>query len=78
MVIVVAGRLFASMGLAVGAPPTGAVWSDTVMNLAELVDRPVGLVEVFSGKRLEAVRGEVPLALALDHFPAAVFVASPA
>jgi (1->4)-alpha-D-glucan 1-alpha-D-glucosylmutase len=76
LAIVVAGRLFASMGLAVGAPPIGEVWSDTVLKLAELADRPMGLVEVFSGRRIEAVRGELPLTLALEHFPAAVFVAS--
>ena len=72
-IVTVAGRLFASMGLASGALPVGeAAWGDTALDLAFL---PAGtrLVNVLTGEALETdASRRLPLSRVMAHFPGAL------
>ncbi len=70
--VVIAGRLFASLGLAPGVLPAGAAaWGDTVADVAFL---PAGtrLENALTGELLAVDNGSLPLARALARFPGAV------
>jgi (1->4)-alpha-D-glucan 1-alpha-D-glucosylmutase len=71
-VVAIAGRLFASLGPAVGAAPLGALaWADTAAGFGFL---PPGtrLTNVLTGERLAIAEGALPLARAFAHFPGAL------
>jgi len=73
-IVVVAGRLFASLGLAPGTPPVGAsAWGDTAADLGFL---PAGtpLASALTGETLRCEAGRLPLARALARFPGALLV----
>jgi len=73
-IVVAAGRLFASMGLASGTLPVGeAIWSDTALDLPFL---PAGaiLVNLLTGESLKTdASARLALAQAMAHFPGALF-----
>jgi (1->4)-alpha-D-glucan 1-alpha-D-glucosylmutase len=72
-IVVVAGRLFATLGLEHGMPPVGeAAWGDAAVDLAFV---PAGTVleNVLTGEVLVANGGAVAVAQAFAHFPGAVF-----
>lgn len=71
--IVIAGRLFAGLGAAVGELPLGtAIWGDTAVDLS-----PLGAPRTMS-ERLSGTTGEIgatlPLAVAWNGFPGALWV----
>ncbi|MEW5878998.1 MAG: malto-oligosyltrehalose synthase [Pseudomonadota bacterium] len=71
--IVIAGRLFARLGAAVGELPVGeAVWGDTAVDLSPLAPLPP-LRERLSGTTRE-VGATLPLAQAWNGFPGALWV----
>jgi (1->4)-alpha-D-glucan 1-alpha-D-glucosylmutase len=75
LAIVVVGRLFASLGPGVGAPPVGAAWGDTRLEAGELAPAAgVALRDALSGQALRLDGAPLPLARLLAHFPAAVLV----
>ncbi|MDH5541285.1 MAG: malto-oligosyltrehalose synthase, partial [Rhizobacter sp.] len=75
-VVVVGGRLFASLGLKVGEAPVGAAWGDTSIawpgtetpNKAPL---PASLTDAISGQSHPLPAGELALAQVLRDFPVA-------
>jgi (1->4)-alpha-D-glucan 1-alpha-D-glucosylmutase len=70
--VAVAGRLFASLGLAVGEAPLGAAaWGDTVLD-AKVVPPGTFVEDVVSGTRFRSDDNAWPLAKLLEHFPGAV------
>jgi (1->4)-alpha-D-glucan 1-alpha-D-glucosylmutase len=76
-IVAVATRLVASMGLAVGEAPIGAVWGDT--HIVWPADAAPSLTDAISGAHHVAADGALPLADLLREFPAAaLFGASPA
>jgi (1->4)-alpha-D-glucan 1-alpha-D-glucosylmutase len=71
-VVVVAGRLFASLGLDAGTLPVGpAAWGDTTADVSFL---PEGarLTNWLTGEIVGCRDGRLPLARALDAFPGAL------
>ena len=74
--IVVAGRLFASLGIEAGALPLGeSVWADASIDVSRVA--PAGaLRNVLTGETLVADEGRVALARAFASFPAALFTCS--
>ncbi len=71
--IVIAGRLFARLGAAVGELPLGAaVWGDTAVDLSPL-GSPGPMREALSGATLE-IGATLPLAVAWNGFPGALWV----
>jgi (1->4)-alpha-D-glucan 1-alpha-D-glucosylmutase len=79
-VVVVAGRLFASLGVAPGTAPTGAVaWEDATLDLS-FVPAGARLVDVLTGETHDAGAGPLPLAAVFAHFPGAIlaYESSPA
>ena len=72
-VIVVATRLFASLGLRAGELPIGTVWGDTVIELpAGALPAGTRLVDVLSGEAHVVDAAGMPLAALLRHLPVAV------
>jgi (1->4)-alpha-D-glucan 1-alpha-D-glucosylmutase len=72
LLVLVAGRLFASLDLAAGAPPVAAVWGDTRADLSTLPVR-CRLTDVLTGTSFDIdPQRAVPLAQLLAHFPVAV------
>jgi (1->4)-alpha-D-glucan 1-alpha-D-glucosylmutase len=72
--VVVAGRLYAKMLGTAGTLPLGEAWEDTAVALP----RGVGALEnVFTGERLDADGGTLPLARACARFPVAALLAIP-
>ncbi|GAB4479516.1 MAG: hypothetical protein OHK0044_27090 [Burkholderiaceae bacterium] len=72
--IVIAGRLFAGLGAAVGELPLGAaVWGDTAVDLSPLGKLPP-LREQLSGATSD-IGATLPLAAAWNGFPGALWVA---
>jgi (1->4)-alpha-D-glucan 1-alpha-D-glucosylmutase len=70
--IVVAGRLFASLGLAPSVPPVGeAAWQDAALD-ARWLPPGVLLTNELTGETVSSVDGEVPLAAVFASFPAAL------
>jgi len=72
LVVLVAGRLFASMELTPGELPLGAIWGDTAVELS-----PIGsnarLTDVLSGTSFDVDPHQpLPLAQLLAHFPVAI------
>jgi (1->4)-alpha-D-glucan 1-alpha-D-glucosylmutase len=71
-IAVVAGRLFASLGLSQGEVPIGArAWGDTVLD-AGIVPAEAIVTDVISGAQVQASGGAWPLSTVLAHFPGAV------
>ncbi|GIL05146.1 MAG: hypothetical protein BroJett031_16660 [Betaproteobacteria bacterium] len=71
--IVIAGRLFAGLGAAVGELPLGAaVWGDTAVDLSPL-GAPRSMSERLSGATRE-IGATLPLAVAWNGFPGALWV----
>ncbi len=71
-IVVIAGRLFAMLGLERGLPPVGsAVWRDTSLDLAFIPDGTL-LENVLTGETLMAIGGRVSVAEAFAQFPGAV------
>jgi (1->4)-alpha-D-glucan 1-alpha-D-glucosylmutase len=71
-IIVVAGRLFASLGLDAGVLPLGAgTWGDTTVDLSFL---PAGtrIMNWLTGETVDCRDGRLPLARALARFPGAL------
>jgi (1->4)-alpha-D-glucan 1-alpha-D-glucosylmutase len=75
--IAVAGRLFASLGLAPGVLPAGeAPWGDTELDVGSLL--PDGsLHNVLTGETLTLRAGRVRLAECFARFPAALLHYAP-
>ncbi|MGE5792498.1 MAG: malto-oligosyltrehalose synthase, partial [Bacteroidota bacterium] len=72
--VVVAGRLFASLGIEPGRLPVGAAaWGDTAADLA-FVPPGTPLANVVTGEILRCDGGRLPLACALGRFPGALLV----
>lgn len=72
IVIVAAGRLFASMGLEAGQPPIGDAWADTGLVLDEIPGIPETLIDALSGKALTLNAPTLSLSAVLGQWPAAV------
>jgi (1->4)-alpha-D-glucan 1-alpha-D-glucosylmutase len=72
-VIVIAGRLFASLGLEPGVLPVGDVWRDTAAELPFLPPN-AQLVNALTGESLTLGPGPLALERALGHFPGALLV----
>jgi (1->4)-alpha-D-glucan 1-alpha-D-glucosylmutase len=71
--IVIAGRLYARLGAAVGELPLGAaVWDDTAVDLSPL-GSPGPMRDALSGATLE-IGATLPLAVAWNGFPGALWV----
>jgi (1->4)-alpha-D-glucan 1-alpha-D-glucosylmutase len=72
-VVVVAARLFASLGVESGTLPVGAAWGDSAVELPFL---PPGtlLANRLTGETLVCEDGRLPLARALARFPGALLV----
>jgi (1->4)-alpha-D-glucan 1-alpha-D-glucosylmutase len=70
-VVVVAGRLFASLGVPVGRLPLADVWSDTALDLS-FVAPGAQLDDVLSGGRVIATGDAVPVSQVLADFPGAL------
>ena len=70
-VVVVAGRLFASLGVPVGRLPLAEVWSDTALDLS-FVAAGAQLDDVLSGGRVIATGDAVPVSQVLADFPGAL------
>ena len=72
-VIVVATRLFASLGLSAGELPVGAVWGDTLVELpGAALAAGAHLVDAMSGRTHTVDAPGLPLASLLRDFPVAV------
>jgi (1->4)-alpha-D-glucan 1-alpha-D-glucosylmutase len=70
-IVVIAGRLFASLGLELGVVPCGeTAWRDTAVDLSFL---PAGtrLENLLTGESLSA-ESALPLSRAMAHFPGAL------
>ncbi|HEV8554529.1 MAG TPA: malto-oligosyltrehalose synthase [Casimicrobiaceae bacterium] len=75
--IAVAGRLFASLGLAPGALPQGeAAWGDTALDIGFLPPDTT-VTNVLTGEALIVRDGRVPMALAFRQFPGALLHYAP-
>jgi (1->4)-alpha-D-glucan 1-alpha-D-glucosylmutase len=75
--IAVAGRLFASLGLAPDALPLGeAVWGDTALDIGFLPPDTT-VTNVLTGEALIVRDGRVPMALAFRQFPGALLHYAP-
>ena len=73
-VVVIGTRLFASLGLAVGEAPIGAVWGDTEVvwpDAGAAATPGTGLVDALSGRQHAVVGPALPLAHVLRDFPVA-------
>jgi (1->4)-alpha-D-glucan 1-alpha-D-glucosylmutase len=70
-VVVVAGRLFASLGPPVGTLPLAAAWSDTTLDLS-FIAPGTQISNVLSGERLAATGNRVAVADVFAHFPGAL------
>ena len=71
--IVVATRLFASLGLRAGELPVGAVWGDTAVELPGAAPAAgTRLVDAMSGRTHVVDAHGLPLASLLRDFPVAV------
>ena len=72
-VLVIAARLFASLGLEVGEAPIGAIWGDTAVVWPETEAVPQGpwLTDAISGQHHAVEGGVLPLAQVLRDFPVA-------
>jgi (1->4)-alpha-D-glucan 1-alpha-D-glucosylmutase len=71
--IVVAGRLFASLGVDDGVLPLGeAAWADTAIDVGSLEPRGT-MRNQLTGEAISIEDGRVALARALANFPAALF-----
>ncbi|HEX6019803.1 MAG TPA: malto-oligosyltrehalose synthase [Burkholderiaceae bacterium] len=75
-VVAVAPRLTASMGLAVGAAPTGACWDDTTLVWPTGLVRPAAWVDGITGRRHAATSDSWPVAELLRDFPVAALSAT--
>jgi (1->4)-alpha-D-glucan 1-alpha-D-glucosylmutase len=76
--VLVAGRLYASLGLAAGALPVGDAWGDTAVDLSCL-PRTGRLEDVLSGVSFTVdPRQPLPLAALLAQFPVAILCGTPA
>jgi (1->4)-alpha-D-glucan 1-alpha-D-glucosylmutase len=72
VVVVVVGRLFASLGLETGVLPLGAdAWGDTTADVSFLPDG-ARLTNWLTGETVECRDGQLPLARALAVFPGAL------
>jgi (1->4)-alpha-D-glucan 1-alpha-D-glucosylmutase len=70
--IVVAGRLYASLGLAPGVVPLGAeAWGDTAVDLPPFAG-PVTLSNALTGESFAPTDGRLPLARVCASFPVAL------
>jgi (1->4)-alpha-D-glucan 1-alpha-D-glucosylmutase len=75
LVLLVAGRLTASLGLAAGEPPLGAVWGDTAVVLPPEIDPGAGFDDAISGERHAPPAGRaLAVSALLAHWPAALLV----
>jgi (1->4)-alpha-D-glucan 1-alpha-D-glucosylmutase len=74
--VVLAGRLFARLQPEPGQLPVGApVWADTTVDLAALgLGNAAQVLDVVSGERVAVSGGQVRLADAFTHFPAAALL----
>jgi (1->4)-alpha-D-glucan 1-alpha-D-glucosylmutase len=71
-VVVVTGRLFASLGLGEGAAPVGdPVWQDTELELPELADE-TELTDALTGAAHRIRGGRLPVGAALAELPVAL------
>ncbi len=71
-VVVLCGRLFASLGLPPGAAPVGAaVWRDTTVELP-FVPAHARLTNLLTGEVIDAPRSSVAIAAAFDLLPLAL------
>jgi (1->4)-alpha-D-glucan 1-alpha-D-glucosylmutase len=71
-IVAVAGRLFASLGVAPGTAPTGVMpWGDTALDLS-FVPAGTRVVDVLTGETHDPGAGPVPVAAAFAHFPGAI------
>ncbi len=76
-VIVVAGRLFASLGLQPGVLPIGdAAWADTTIGI-DFVAPGTVMRNVLTGETLVAQDSRLPVARACANFPCALFAYTP-
>jgi len=71
LIIAAAGRLFASLGTDIGAPPVGDVWRGTVLDLSWLKSR-LSALNVLTGESHVIGSGELPLEELFRHFPGAL------
>ena len=72
-VVVVAGRLFASLGLPVGTLPLAGAWSDTALDLS-FVAPGAQLNDVLSGEPVIATGNPMPVSQVLADFPGALLI----
>jgi (1->4)-alpha-D-glucan 1-alpha-D-glucosylmutase len=75
-VVAVAPRLMASMGLAVGAPPTGGCWDDTTVVWPASLARPATWVDGITGRRYTDTAVGCPVSELLRDFPVAALSAT--
>jgi len=72
-VLVVAGRMFASLGLEPGTAPIGmSVWQDTSLDTSAL-PASVVLTDALTGARIQPVDTKLDLARAFQYFPGGIF-----
>ena len=71
-VVVAVGRLFASMGLAVGRPPIGDIWDATWIELP--ADAPATWTEALTGARRTVREGRLALAELFADAPVAILI----
>jgi len=69
-IVVVAGRLFASLNIDVGALPVGDAWGDTTLDLAFMGARDG--IDVLSGQAVAVARERVPASMICRTFPCAL------
>ena len=70
-ILVVGGRLYASLGLEFGVPPLGATWQDTAIDASMLPEHTL-LTDALTGATMRASGSKLELARAFEHFPGAV------
>ncbi len=71
-VLVVTGRMFASLGLEVGVLPVGAaVWTDTAIDMSALPAHTL-LTDALTGATMRVSSSKLELAHIFEHFPGAV------
>jgi (1->4)-alpha-D-glucan 1-alpha-D-glucosylmutase len=71
-IVVVAGRLFASLGPAVDEPPVGEdAWKDTLLDVGFL-RAGIVVTDVLTDRSFTVDARAVPLGRVLSHFPAAL------
>jgi (1->4)-alpha-D-glucan 1-alpha-D-glucosylmutase len=75
-IIVVATRLFASLGLKVGELPLGAVWGDTVVELPADLPADMRLQDAIGGRTTIVEGNRLLLASLLHDFPVALLAGS--